>query len=318
MSTIKVNKIENTGTANGGVEIDSSGHVQVDGVQMPTTGPLSNRSLIINGDMRIAQRGTSESGLTNSPKFVVDRFAYRRAGSWGTNSFTMTQQSSGAPAGFKHFLRLAQSGTAAAPPTDTWCGFGHYIEGQNAVQVGLGTSTAQQLTLSFYAKASQAGTYCVQVGNAVDQTFIAEYSVTTSWQHFTISIPARTAGTWNTDNTTGIYIHWIISADSNGTPSGSTGWSATNDRYTTNQTEAFASNAGATFDLCGVQLEIGDKATSFEHRSYGEELARCQRYYTDSRDGKPSDHYLIGQAINSGRIGASVFYPQSMLSLIHI
>ena len=256
MSTIKVNKIENTGTANGGVEIDSSGHVQVDGVQMPTTGPLSNRSLIINGDMRIAQRGTSESGLTNSPKFVVDRFAYRRAGSWGTNSFTMTQQSSGAPAGFKHFLRLAQSGTAAAPPTDTWCGFGHYIEGQNAVQVGLGTSTAQQLTLSFYAKASQAGTYCVQVGNAVDQTFIAEYSVTTSWQHFTISIPARTAGTWNTDNTTGIYIHWIISADSDGTPSGSTGWSATNDRYTTNQTEAFASNAGATFDLCGVQLEV--------------------------------------------------------------
>ena len=96
MSTIKVNKIENTGTADGGVEIDSSGHVQVDGLQMPTVGPLSNRSLVINGDMRIAQRGTSESGLTNSPKFVVDRFAYRRAGSWGTNSFTMTQQSSGA------------------------------------------------------------------------------------------------------------------------------------------------------------------------------------------------------------------------------
>ena len=233
--------------------------------------------------MRIAQRGTSESGLTDSPKFVVDRFAYRRAGTWGTNSFTMTQQSSGAPDGFKHFLRLAQSGTAAAPPTDTWCGFGHYIEGQNAVQVGLGTSGAQPLTLSFYAKASQAGTYCVQLGTT-NQSFIAEYSVTTSWQRFTISIPARTTGTWSTDNSIGILIHWIISADSNGSPSGSAGWSATNARYTTNQTEAFASNAGATFDLCGVQLEVGNTATTFEHRSFDDELARCQRYYTDSRD----------------------------------
>ena len=110
MSTLKVTNIENP--AGGGV---SAKIADVGG------GQLSNRNLIHNGAMKIAQRGTSESGLTDSPKFVVDRFSYRRTGAWGTNSFTMSQQSSGAPGGFTHFLRLAQSGTAAAPPTDTSC-----------------------------------------------------------------------------------------------------------------------------------------------------------------------------------------------------
>jgi len=288
MSTLKVANIESQ--SGGGVSAKIS---DVGG------GQLSNRNLIINGDMRIAQRGTSESSLTDSPKFVVDRFAYRRAGAWGTNSFTMTQESSGAPAGFKHFLRLAQSGTAAAPPTDTWCGFGHYIEGQNLVQVGLGTSDAQPLTLSFYAKASQAGTYCVQLGTT-NQTFIAEYSVTTSWQRFTISIPARTTGTWNTDNNIGLLMHWVISADSSGSPSGSAGWSATNARYTTNQTEAFASNGGSTFDLCGVQLEVGNTATTFEHRSFGDELRKCQRYFLKSGDIGTSNEWFPGVATNAG------------------
>ena len=97
MSTIKVNSIKNTATNDGGIAIDNSGHVQIDGQQLPSAGPLSNRNLIDNGSMAIAQRGTSESGLTNSPAFVVDRFSYRRVGNWGTNSFTMSQESSGAP-----------------------------------------------------------------------------------------------------------------------------------------------------------------------------------------------------------------------------
>ena len=74
MSTIKVNKIENTNTADGGVAIDSSGHVQVDGVQMPTAGALANRSLVMNGAMIVAQRSTSETGLTANTNFILDRF----------------------------------------------------------------------------------------------------------------------------------------------------------------------------------------------------------------------------------------------------
>ena len=73
-----------------------------------------------------------------------------------------------------------------------------------------------------------------------------------------------------------------------------------------------ADSTSNEFYLTGAQLEVGNTATPFEHRSFGDELARCQRYYTDSRDNKPSDHLVIGQAISSARIGASVFFPQSM------
>lgn len=285
MSTIKVNSIKNTATNDGGITIDNSGHVQVDGQQLPNAGPLSNRNLIINGAMRIAQRGTSESGLTNSPKYLVDRFSYRRTGNWGTNAFTMSQESSGAPDGFTHFLRLTQSGTAAAPPTDTSCALNTILEGLDTAQAGFGTSAAKDLTLSFYAKGSVAGTYCVNLENAGSphQAYVAEYSLTTSWTRYELTIPARTTGVWNTDNNTGFNIHWTIAGDSDSTTySGSAGWNTTSARWTSNQIETFASTSGATFDLCGVQLEVGSVATPFEHRSFGDELQRCQRYYQKS------------------------------------
>lgn len=302
MSTIKVNKIENTSTTDGGISIDNSGHVTVDGQQLPSAGALSNRNLVDNGAMAIAQRGTSESGLTDSPKFVVDRFSYRRTGAWGTNSFTMSQQSSGAPDGFTYFLRLAQSGTAAAPPTDTSCSVNTVIEGFNTAQAGFGTSAAKDLTLSFYAKGSVAGTYSVALINGDDsQAYIAEYSLTTSWVRYEVTIPARTTGTWLTSNNVGFDIYWIVAADSDSTLySGSAGWNTTNARWTSNQIETFASTSGATFDLCGVQLEIGKKATPFEHRSYGDELQRCQRYYEVIDNEWKYDGNIGGSAVTAG------------------
>ena len=74
MSTIKVNRLENTSTANGGIDIDTDGHVQFDGLQMPTAGAFSNRNLIINGAMQVAQRGTSATGVTTAAYHSVDRF----------------------------------------------------------------------------------------------------------------------------------------------------------------------------------------------------------------------------------------------------
>ena len=90
MSTIKVNKIENTTTTAGGVEIDSSGHVQVDGVQMPTAGALSNRNLIINGAMQVAQRGTSQTGVTGNGYYTIDRMRHSEVG-LSTATFTHEQ-----------------------------------------------------------------------------------------------------------------------------------------------------------------------------------------------------------------------------------
>lgn len=265
-----------------------SGINTINDVSFPSTGPLSNRNLIINGAMQVAQRGTSESGLTNSPKYLIDRFSYRRTGDWGTNAFTMSQQSSGGPDGFTHFLRLTQSGTAAAPPTDASCKFNTIVEGFDTAPAEFGTSAAKDVTLSFYARGSVAGTYCMSFanGDSSAQSYIAEYSLTTSWKRYELIIPARTTGVWYTDNSIGFSIHWVIAADSDSTLySGSAGWNTTNARWTSNQIETFASTSGATFDLCGVQIELGERATPFEHRSYGDDLARCQRYYQHFTSG---------------------------------
>ena len=310
---------DNISASDGSLTIDGVNFstLQVNGQNLPTAGPLSNRNLVINGAMQVSQRGTSESGLTDSPVYLVDRFSYRRQGSWGSNSFTMSQQSSGAPAGFTHFLRLAQSGTAAAPPTDTWCSLATYLEGNAIYQANFGTSDAQPLTVSFYARASQAGTYCFSLQNGdADQSFVAENSVTTNWQRFTVNIPARTTGTWATNNSLGFQMYWIVAADSNGAQSGSTGWTAGNVRYSTSQLETFASTSGATFDLCGVQLEVGTVATPFEHRSYGDELARCQRYYYRITGSETSTSnvglYGIGFSQSSTAGRSSIHLPVTM------
>ena len=96
MSVIKVNKIESTGTTAGGVEVDSSGHVTVDGVQMPTAGPLSSRNLVINGGMTVWQRGTASAAVTNA--FLADRFVTIEA----TDGAITHEQSTDAPDGFAY------------------------------------------------------------------------------------------------------------------------------------------------------------------------------------------------------------------------
>ena len=223
----------------------------------------------------------------------------------------MSQQSSGAPGGFTHFLRLAQSGTAAAPPTDTSCALSTVLEGFNIAQAGFGTSSAKDLTVSFYAKGSVAGTYCFfLINQAADQSYIAEYSLTTSWTRFEITIPARTTGTWLTDNDKGFELHWIVTADSDSTLyGGSEGWNTANSRWTSDQIETFASTSGATFDLTGVQLEVGSVATTFEHRSFGDDLRDCQRYYQIVSTGGAGTA-TAGSQTNSAHCG--VTFPVEM------
>ena len=292
----------------------SSSNFQVNDINYPVVGPLSNRNMVDNGAMVIAQRGTSLTNLTNTPEFLIDRWAYRRAGFWGGNQlFDMTQESSGAPDGFKYFLRLQESGIHDAPGADTYCAFDTRLEGLNVSQAAFGTSAAKDITLSFYARGSVTGTYCVALYNDLaDQVYIAEYSLTTNWVRYEVTIPARTVGTWATDNTTGFQILFMIAADSDGIYSGSAGWNTSNVRHTANQSEAFASTENATFDLTGVQLELGSVATPFEHRNYTDYLLRCLRYYIDTRIGKIMAGNTIGPAITTGRVGTSTKFPVSM------
>ena len=154
MSTIRVNAIQNTSTTDGGISINNSGHVTVDGVAMPSAGPLSNRNLIINGAMQVAQRGTSS---TSDGYQTVDRFRVN----WGGVNITQSQQtlSSGDPynEGFRHFLRAANTSTSSA--TNSYSQLDYYTESQDIAKSGWNyTDSNSFVTVSFWARSSLAGT----------------------------------------------------------------------------------------------------------------------------------------------------------------
>ena len=290
MSVIKVNKIEHTGTTAGGVEIDSSGHVQVDGLQMPTTGALSNRRLNENGSMQVAQRGTTHSFAHDGTVagYTLDRMSFVTANleSWDG---TVTQ-STDAPAGFSYSWKLTTGTAEAAIDANDIAYLQIPLEAQNLQLLEYGTASPQTVTLSFYVKSSVTGTYgCsfYQADGVRNRT--ATYTINTAdtWERKEITLTGDASGTINNDNGAGLQVAWNLATGSDWDATDSTSWGA----YVAarwgygHAQDGVITTASATWQLTGVQLEVGDKATPCEHRSYGDELARCHRYYELVRGG---------------------------------
>ena len=316
MSTIKVNKIENTSTTAGGVAIDSSGHVQVDGLQMPTTGVLSNRNKIINGDMRIDQRNAGASVTIDSSNtlFSVDRFQSRIE--QATAAMTV-QQSTTAPAGFVNSLLHTVTNTTA-PAAGNRVHTRQIIEGYNIADLGWGSANAQTITLSFWVRSSVTGTYGVGfINSAENRSYVGTYTVNTAdtFEYKTITVDGDTSGTWLTNNSNGIRVTFDLGSGTTFNATSADTWVA-QEACRTSGCVNFQQNSGATFYLTGVQLEVGEKATPFEHRSFGDELARCQRYFHKSfqQDTAPAqDAGLPGGAgfisTTAGLHEITYFYP---------
>lgn len=280
MSTLKVNKIENTATTDGGIEIDNTGHVQIDGVQLPTTGSFSNRNKIINGDMRIDQRNAGAAVTINTgPKtYTLDRWHANAQSSDGV--FTV-QQSTTAPTGFTNSLLATVTTADASIGADQYYLLCQRIEGNNVADLGFGSATAKTVTLSFWVRSSLTGTFSGSFENgAEDRAYPFTYSISSAdtWEQKTITIAGDTSGTWLTDNGIGLFIWFDLGSGSN--KRGTAGsWTGGSNLYGATGAVQLIGTNGATFYITGVQLEVGSVATPFEHRSYGDELARCQRYY---------------------------------------
>jgi len=235
MSTIKVNSIKNTSTNDGGIAIDNSGHVQIDGEQLPTAGALSHRNILVNGAMNIWQRGTSQ---TASGDYGADRF-------WMANA-TSAARNTSVPAGFAYSTKLTYGSSDMS--------IGQPIElSATGIQDGA-LASGNTVTLSYYAKVD-SGTEAIGTGiNFRDSIFSSTNQVA-----FTSS---NANATWTTTWTR--YEHQFTVPTVAGT----------------NVLAGLEiSGIGKTAYITGVQLEVGEKATPFEHRSYGDELARCQRYF---------------------------------------
>jgi len=264
-----------------GISTVSTTNLTVNGNNYPSSGPLSSRNKSHNGDMRIDQRndGAVVTVNTSNPFFPVDRYWGYGAPSAGV--FTL-EQVEDAPAGFRHSVKGTVTTTDSSITASRIYVFEHRIEGNNLQDLKWGTSDAKTVTLSFWVKISQTGTYGGAVHNAAQNrsyAFTWTINAANTWEYKTITIPGDTTGTWVQDNGTGLSIVLIsLGIGSTYETSNVTTWESAS-TFGVSGTTYIIGNLNATFNITGVQFETGTVATPFEHRSYTDELARCQRYF---------------------------------------
>ena len=240
-------------------------------------GALSSRNLIINGAMQVAQRGTSFS-VDGSFVKTLDRYTVAD-GSAGSFS---VEQSTDVPSNFKNSLKITVSSADTSIAAGDYAWLQYVVEGYDCAHLNLGQADAQTFTLSFWIKSSVSGTFSGGFENydgGRGYAFVYDINSTNTWEYKTVTVSGDTGGgNWKTDNVAGLFIYWDLGTGTDRTVATSGSWSASRSIGTASATKLVSTN-GATFYITGVQLEVGDTATPFEHRSYGQELALCMRYY---------------------------------------
>jgi hypothetical protein len=239
-------------------------------------GPLAGtRNRIINGDMRIDQRNNGASVTPTADVYTVDRWAVTLT---QASKFSI-QQSTTAPADFANSLLVTSTSAYSVLAGDTFLAYQH-IEGFNSADLNWGTANAKTVTLSFLVRSSLTGTFGGALTNsATNRSYPFSYTISAAntWTTISVSIPGDTSGTWLTTNGKGISVRFGLGSGS--TFSGTAGAWAAGNLVQPSGTVSVVGTNGATFYITGVQLEPGTVATPFERRSYGQELALCQRYY---------------------------------------
>ena len=247
---------------------------------LATQNSLGVRNLIINGDMRIAQRGTSATGVTNNYA-TCDRFLIRNN---NLGAFTITQDTN-APDGFGNSLKWDCTTADASPAAGDFAILQYRAEGQDLQQLAFGTPSAKQFTVSFWVKSSETGTAVFRIAATNSGNVMQGHTYTISsantWEKKTITFTANTSDVIPNDNLIGFNLYWYLATGTDRT-SGTlptTTWEA----YLTaneavGQTINIAASTSSYFNITGVQLEVGTEATPFEHRPYDMELQRCMRY----------------------------------------
>ena len=281
----RVTGILTVGTASvtfNGTDGTITGINTINGVSFPSAGALSNRNLIINGAMRVAQRGTSS---TSDDIQTVDRWKNQ----FGQGAVTQSQQAltSGAPynEGFRYFARLQN--TTATTANNSYRSYQQRLEGQDVATCGWDhTSSSSYITLSFWVRSSVAQTYYAYVRTMDGTERIYNFPFTLAadtWTKITETIPGNSSNQIDNDNGHGFNVVIVAYYGTDFTDSSNTdrAWRNRSNAvdYLPDMTNTWSNTTNATFDLTGVQIEVGEKATPFEHRSFGDELARCERYF---------------------------------------
>ncbi len=268
---------------------------------------VGSKNIIINGDMSIAQRGTSTASITSTGYYTVDRFksSMSSAGTWTMSQDTDVPSGQGFATSTKLDCTTANGSLSAG----SFFLFTQNIEGQNLQYLKKGTANAESLTLSFWVKSNKTGTYIVEFADN-DNTRYNNQSYTidasNTWEKKIITIPGDTTGTLDNDNQSSLYVAWWLLAGTNFT-SGTlqNSWqSNTNANRAVGQVN-LADNTANEWFITGVQLEAGTTASDFEFLPVDMNLQRCQRYFQVLGDGTYTDTSSAGDRIAIGQRGSS-------------
>ena len=239
-----------------------------------------NRNLIINGAMNVAQRGTVASA-TNGTYGGPDRFAINESGDLVVTLSQDTDVPTGN--GFLNSMKVDVTTADSSLAAGDYAFLGHKFEGQNLQRLKKGTSSAESVTLSFWVKSTITGTYIIQLYDNDNTRHISKsYTVSSAntWEHKTLTFAGDTTGALDDDSAYSLQVYWWLAGGSTYT-SGTlaTSWASfTAANAAAGQVNAINSTDN-NFYLTGVQLEIGDVATAFEHEDYGTTLRKCNRYF---------------------------------------
>ena len=269
-----------------------------------------NRNVIINGAMNVAQRGTSSTGLgTADGYFTVDRFSIDMGGTTA-GRFTMSQDSS-APSGFANSLKFECTTADTSTAADEKLILVQAIEGQNLQHFNKGTSDAKPFAVSFYVKGNASATYVAELYDSDNTRQISKtFNVTTDWTRVELSFPADTTGAFDDDNASSLFLLiWLHAGStySSGTLNSSSWASVTNANRAAGISSFFDSTA-RTFFLTGVQLEIGQNPTSFEHEPFETTEKKCQRYYEKHSYTEQYHHIQFGIANSTTQMQTKLYY----------
>ena len=276
------------------------------------------RNIAYNGAMQVAQRSTSETGLGGDGSngyFTVDRFKMFSSGTAGR--YTQSQSAITDLPGFANALKFDCTTADTSIATGEYLILQQNFEGQDLQQIKKGTSSAEKVTVSFYVKGNANATYALELLDVDNsRTTTKLFNVTSSWNRISLTFDADTTGAFDDDTAESLRLFWWLHAGSTYTGGTlNTTWASSS--TTANRVagiSSFFDSTDRTFFITGVQLEVGSQATPFEHRSFGEELALCQRYYYRINPTDTYQRYGQSMMINSTLSETTIASPVTMRS----
>jgi len=276
------------------------------------------RNMVINGAMQVAQRGTDFNDVANGT-YTIDRWKLGKNNT--DNAVINIDRVTTSPDGFSNSLKISVGTAESALAADENLLLQHLIEAQNLQHLQNGLSGAQSVTLSFWVRSDKTGTYtaAIRKPDNTDRNQSKEYTISAAdtWEHKSLTFSGDTSGGGiANDNGAGFFCDWWLAGGSNFTGGTMDTWANTaTQRLSTNQVNLM--DGTNEWYITGVQLEVGENASDFEHRSFGEELAACQRYFCKSFDtgvtpGTADGNGAIRGVRGDGSFITNLFFPQEM------